>query len=80
MTISPDEHTLVVEAQGQDAAATKIIVVPVPSATPAATPEVEPTAAPASSSPETAPASPSPIPSSATSGGHRDRVRRDRGR
>jgi hypothetical protein len=69
MTISPDEHTLVVEQLGEGPAANKILVVPVPSATPAATPEVEPTAAPASSSPQTAPTSPSPIPSSAIENG-----------
>jgi hypothetical protein len=69
MTISPDEHTLVVETLGSGRATNKILVVPVPSATPAATPEVEPTAAPASSGPETAPTSPSPIPSSAIDNG-----------
>jgi hypothetical protein len=69
VSISPDEHTLVVESLGQGPAKNKILVVPVPAATPAATPEVEPTGAPASGGPETAPASPSPIPSSAIPNG-----------
>jgi len=67
MTISPDEHTLVVESQGQGAAPDKILVVPVPTPTPAATPEYQPTGTVPSTAPETVPVS--PIPSSDGSAG-----------
>jgi hypothetical protein len=70
ISISPDEHTLVVESLGKGPEPNKILVVPVPSATPAATPELAPTGTAPSSAPqtapETAPATPtaSPVPSS----------------
>ena len=70
VSISPDEHHLVVESVGKGAAPSKILVVPVPAPTPAATPEVQPTAVLQSSGPQTAPpTSPSPIPSSAIAAG-----------
>ncbi|HYK94442.1 MAG TPA: hypothetical protein VE011_01050 [Candidatus Dormibacteraeota bacterium] len=69
VSISPDEHHLVVESLGQGAAPNKILVVPVPAPTPAATPEVPATVAPQSGVPETAPTSPSPIPSSTIAAG-----------
>jgi hypothetical protein len=62
ISISPDEHHLVVESLGEGAAPNKILVVPVPSASPAETPE--PVATPQAS--QTTPASGEPTPPSAS--------------